>query len=299
MADEREYLAMMGAVIGSRPEYAQGGGGNMSAKIPDSVLLIKASGVALKNVRPDHGLVILDPAPLRAYLATHHGEAYPTEADGARVLDISLLGASGRPSMEAWFHVVGKKYVLHTHSVYANIIACAMEAERLLVEDIFIDDYPRVLFVPYVNPGVALGVAVYHRYTEWTEMHGVMPDMIFLQNHGVIVSADDGATCLALHEEVNTRIRNYLRITTPYPPVEDFVAAMGAHRPEYIEQFLCTPLFPDQAVYGDRVPETVAASLYIRYQIEKRGWGLSVISENLAAALVQMEAEKYRQRVIR
>lgn len=297
MAHEHDYLTMMGAVVGVRSDYVQGGGGNMSAKLPDGDLLIKASGVALKDVRQDHGLVELDPAQLRAYLAAQTGDEYPAEADGARVLDKSMLGAAGRPSMEAWFHVVGKKYMLHTHSVYANILTCAADAEERLMVKIFIDDYPRALFVPYVNPGVALGVAVYQRFTKWTEMHGVAPDMIFLQNHGVIVTADDGAACLALHEEVNTRIRNYLRITAPYPPVDDFISAMRAHRPKYLEQFLCTPLFPDQAVYGERVPETMAASLYVRYQIEKRGWGLSVIPENLAAALVQMEAEKYRQRM--
>lgn len=291
---ERDYLAMIGAVIGSRPDYVQGGGGNMSAKLPDGGLLIKASGVALKDITSDRGLMLLDAAPLREYIAASADGACPTEAESLKMLHARTNDQNARPSMEAWFHLVGKTYVLHTHSVYANIIACAAEADALLLK-IFIDYYPRVLFVPYVNPGIALGVALYQRFTEWERMHGVAPDIIFLQNHGLIVTAHHGAACLALHEEVNTLIRNYLSITAPYPPVDDFISAMRAHRPNYFEQFLYTHLFPDQVVYGERVPETMAASLYIRYHIEERGWGLSTIPADLAAALREMESEKYRR----
>ncbi|MEK7102217.1 MAG: class II aldolase/adducin family protein, partial [Patescibacteria group bacterium] len=79
IAFEQEYLTMMGAMLGSRPDYVQGGGGNMSAKLPDGGLLIKASGIALKDMTRDHGLVTLDTAPLRAYLAAHTLGAYPSE----------------------------------------------------------------------------------------------------------------------------------------------------------------------------------------------------------------------------
>lgn len=266
----------------------------MSAKLPDGGLLIKASGVALKDITRDRGLVLLDAAPLLEYIAASADGTCPTEAESLKMLRARTNDQNVRPSMEAWFHLIGKTYVLHTHSVYANIIACATEADELL-QKIFIDYYPRVLFVPYANPGIALGVALYQRFTEWERMHGVAPDIIFLQNHGLIVTAHHGAACMALHEEVNTLIRNYLSITAPYPSVDDFISAMRAHRQEYFEQFLCTPLFPDQVVFGGANQEIVAAALYIRYNIEERGLALKTIPSLAATLLNQMESEKYRR----
>lgn len=297
-AFEREYLAMMGTMLGSRPDYVQGGGGNMSAKLADGTLLIKASGIAFKDMRPDHGLVVLDPAPLREYLAEHaSGGPYPSEAESGALLKQCTRDHDTRPSMEAWFHVLLRTYMLHTHSVYANIVTCAAEGEAL-VRELFHETDLRTLWIPYVNPGIGLGIEVYKAVDVYQGTHDRAPDVIFLQNHGVIVTANRGDECIALHEEVNARIRNYLYITAPYPPSADFIAAMRVYRPAYLEHFLYTPLFPDQVVYGERVPETMAASLYIRYQIEERGWQLSVIPADLAAALVQMESEKYRQQTL-
>lgn len=294
---EREYCAMMAVMLGSHPEYVQGGGGNMSAKLSDGGLLIKASGVALKDVTRERGLVALDGASLRAYLAAHTHGVYPSEAESGALLEQCTRDHGARPSMEAWFHVLLRAYVLHTHSVYANIFTCAAQG-AMLVEKLFGETDLRTLWVPYVNPGIALGIEVYKAVEAYQKAHDRAPDVIFLQNHGVIVTANRADECIALHEEVNARIRNYLYITAPYPAASDFLTAMRAHRPAYFEHFLYTPLFPDQVVYGERVPETMAASLYIRYQIEERGWQLSTIPADLAAALVQMESEKYRQQTL-
>lgn len=287
---------MMGAMLGLRSDYVQGGGGNMSAKLADGMLLIKASGVALRAVTRDSGLVALNPAPLRAYLAAHTGGAEPTEEESLRVLAEHTRDAGGRPSMEAWFHVLLGTYVLHTHSVYANILTCAAHGEAL-IDAVFGERDFKTLWVPYTNPGVALGIEVYRAVARYEETHGRHPDVVFLQNHGIIVTAARGEDCLALHEAVNTMVKNYLYITAPYPPADAFIAAMRAHRPEYSEHFLYTPLFPDQIVYGEQMPEIVAAYLYIRYHLEERGWRPSTIPAHLAAALREMESEKYRTRI--
>lgn len=293
---ERDYLAMMGTMIGSRTDYVQGGGGNMSAKLPDGGLLIKASGVAFKEMRPDYGLVALDPAPLRAYLAANTHGAYPPEAESVALLEQRTRGHGARPSMEAWFHTLLGTYVLHTHSVYVNILTCATYGSAL-VEELFGDTDFRTLWIPYANPGIALGIEVYKAVAQYEEAHGRFPDVIFLQNHGIIVTANRGDECIALHEEVNTRIRNYLYITAPYPPVADFISAMNARRPRYIEEHDNVLLFPDQIVFGTKVPEIVAASLYIRYNIEGRGLSFATIPAPDAVALREMESEKYRMRI--
>ena len=64
------------------------------------------------------------------------------EKESAEVSKNSVVAIDGmatlRPSVEVGFHAILKKYVIHTHSVYANIITCSMEGEAL-AEKLFKD----------------------------------------------------------------------------------------------------------------------------------------------------------------
>ena len=41
-----------------------------------------------------------------------------------------------------------------------------------------------------------------------------------MQNHGLAVTADNAEECLALHEKVNNKIKEYFNITRPYPEIK-------------------------------------------------------------------------------
>jgi rhamnose utilization protein RhaD (predicted bifunctional aldolase and dehydrogenase) len=64
-----------------------------------------------------------------------------------------------RPSVEAGFHSVLKRYVIHTHPVYANILCCSHNG-RELMDEIFKKESFAVAWVPYINPGFSLTLRI-------------------------------------------------------------------------------------------------------------------------------------------
>lgn len=204
-----EYARMSG-IAGVRSDYVQGGGGNTSVKLDDRLMAIKASGYRLEQIAPDQAYAVLDYAMLRDF---YHGN------DPAAFADVEKIGSdmakaatqvigglpSLRPSVEAGFHSLLDTYVLHTHPVYANLATCSNEGAeiaRRALEGLDAD----YVFVPYINPGVQLAFAIDAACRRATADNHKPPSIIFMQNHGLIVTGPDADTCLRLHDQVNQRI---------------------------------------------------------------------------------------------
>ncbi len=88
----------------------------------------------------------------------------------------------------------------HTHSVYANLAACSQETEAILKDALNGADY-RFAVVPYVNPGTTLTFTI----QDILENNG-RPEVLVMQNHGVIVHHDEEARCLQIHEDMNRQL---------------------------------------------------------------------------------------------
>ncbi len=204
-----EYVHMSGAA-GRRSDYVQGGGGNTSVKFDDTLMAIKASGFRLDQITAEKAYAVLDYAAIRAfYNNTDPAELADVEKEGSAQAKAATRTFEGlpqlRPSVEAGFHSLLDTFVLHTHPVYANLATCSVEG-RAIVDAVLADLPQSHGFVPYINPGAQLTFSIGKERSEVEKKTGKKPAILFMQNHGLIITGDNAKDCLRLNDEVNKRI---------------------------------------------------------------------------------------------
>jgi len=168
---------------GSDPRYVLAGGGNTSAKV-DGVLTVKASGTRLGDIN-EMGFVRMDlPALLGMFEKTYPAaDAEREKAALAEMMSALLPGESGRPSVECLLHALfPQRYVLHLHPALVNGLTCGRDGAAACVQ-LF---GARTLWIGLTKPGYTLAKAVHDKFRE----HTSQPNLIFMQNHGVIAAAD-------------------------------------------------------------------------------------------------------------
>lgn len=270
-----DELVCAARYLGARPDLVQGGGGNVSVKV-GAVMLVKASGVRLQAVDRHHGHVAVDHAALRARMAR-----CDDERDYQRAL-AELSAGTGRASVETGFHALLGPVVIHSHSVYVNVVACARDGRALLLEL-----FPDACFVPYAAPGWAVTRALRAAIGE-----GAPPAVVFLQNHGLIVAADTARQAIALHEHINRELMSRFAMT-PWSGTDD------APPQEPAQRFL----WPDQVVYAATpdsaaAAETRAAAAFVLAQQRRLGLEPRWLGADDVALLRGLESEAYRLRKV-
>lgn len=251
--------------VGKCPDQVQGGGGNTSAKLDDRHMAVKASGYRLDQVTEQDGYVIVDYQKIRDYFTTvDTGRDIDYEKESTDFIKSCVLEDKNpknlRPSIETGFHSFMGKYVIHTHSVYGNILCCAKEG-REIAEKIFSEDFA-MLWVPYINPGFDLTIGLNKAMDEFRDKKGYSPKVVFMENHGVIVSEDGAQACLDLNYRVNAAIKEYFGLDEKYPEIKIERIGENAYKSqtEYLIKSLRTNsigpelfreivLYPDQLVY--------------------------------------------------
>ncbi len=243
--------------------FVSGGGGNVSWKNQD-VLWIKASGTYLAEA---------DETTLVAVNRNRLGDLYrsqtpqdPAEREAwakqivQHAVEDSL--SPGRPSVETPLHdLFEAAYVVHTHPPLINGLACAQNAVSAC-NDLF----PMALWVPYVDPGVTLCLQVRRQFEDYFSEHGREPSIIIMQNHGLVVAADQLSEIDLIHERVFKTLEDTYKnagLSTNFPdfvteelsvsPVTEPVAQAGSGQ----VIMKCTgidpapgPLTPDHVVYS-------------------------------------------------
>lgn len=176
--------------------YAMLGEGNTSARIDEDTFFVKASGTTLSTIDVT-GFVKLSMSRVLAIL----DDAAAGDDDVSRVFKEATLDDAGgkRPSVEAMLHAILLQYpeyqfVGHTHPIYMNAILCSNKAEEAAAGRIFPDQIVSMghksVFVPYVDPGLALAREVKQRLEQFIAEEGVLPKAIVMQNHGLITMGD-------------------------------------------------------------------------------------------------------------
>lgn len=331
----KENFADMSAAIGRRHDYAQGGGGNTSFKFDDKMMAVKASGFRLDQITPSGGYVVLDYAMIRRFYKDITDWTAPLlDKESSEVIKKSILDFDGieilRPSVEAGFHALLKKAVIHSHSAYASIICCSKEG-RKIADRIFEGEKRDHVFVPYVNPGFPLTVEIKNEVERFRKEENRIPGIIFMENHGLIVCHDDHEDCVLLHSKVNENIKKYFDIGDDYPEIS--ITGSGNEymsNTEFIKQFAdhsdfdrayleARKLYPDQLVYLNNnkalhiddgkiwyetnkkeavtIEETLLAYLYAISKIEKNGLTLCGMPEEGARYISGWESEAYRKKI--
>lgn len=320
--------------VGSKSEYVQGGGGNTSYKLSGDMMAVKASGFRLDQITTEAGYVVLDYRQIREY---YNNTVFMPNVDyenesSAKVKESVIPFAETeklRPSVEAGFHSLLDRTVIHSHSVYANIICCSYEG-RELAKKIFGNGY-NAIYIPYTNPGFALTLAIKNEIDKYVEKNNIKPNVIFMENHGLIVTANDHLDCLRLHEEINTKIKVFFDLDNYYPEVkleesndgyvsktafiEDFMKKNDITR-EFIES---KKLYPDQIVYLNNntsikfdqaiikysakideartIEETLLAYLYVIGIINSKNLTLRKMPPSGVDFINNWESEKYRKKI--
>ena len=326
---------------GSRADYTQGGGGNTSVKNFDNgAMLIKASGYRLVDINENTAFVAVDKNKIENYYnSVDLSVEKDYEKESAEVSKNSVVEISGmatlRPSVEVGFHAILKKYVIHTHSVYANLLTCSQEGEAL-AEKLFKDKDFGFIFLPYINPGFELTLAMKKKIEDFVAATGKYPEVIFMKNHGLVVTGDYIDRVKAVNTDVNETIRNYFGLADDFRSVTlattetgfksetkivtDFVKNNTLNKAVLDE----TPLYPDQLVYLNNIlafspetmivkdgtiyynadvkkattlEETLAAYLFVVTNVKKANLTISTMNEKEVYFINNWEAEKYRRSV--
>ncbi|MGI8913125.1 MAG: bifunctional rhamnulose-1-phosphate aldolase/short-chain dehydrogenase [Chloroflexota bacterium] len=203
---ELELLAYRSRLLGREARIVNYGGGNTSCKVMRAdfrgrqvaTLLVKATGFDLATIQPA-GFAALRLEDTRAL-----GERdNVTDDEMVTYLNHCLLDPlAPRPSIETLLHaVIPARHIDHTHAD-AAISLCATEGGQALAEQRF---GQRMVWVPYVRPGFALGKLLAQALEERPDA-----EIIFLEKHGLVTWGEDARQCYNQTIRVITELEAFI-----------------------------------------------------------------------------------------
>jgi NAD(P)-dependent dehydrogenase (short-subunit alcohol dehydrogenase family)/rhamnose utilization protein RhaD (predicted bifunctional aldolase and dehydrogenase) len=282
-------LIRISNVTGRDPTLVLGGGGNTSVKTADGkYMYIKASGTALKDMNEQRGWRLLRVDRVLSILTDRSMAEMDVMRRETEVVNRLLsacfdeVAGGARPSVEAHLHALLDSHVIHLHPL---VVAAYVSAKggRNRLERLMANERIQWLWVPYADPGYMLARKIGDLVADYEMERGRKPNVLFLEKHGIFVTANNAGAALRLvrkvislcQSEIKTpkgrtprlaavesvaeaklAIRKALFETTGqylpvsyYPPGET-VTAFLAHR--RARQLLATPaLNPDELVYAN------------------------------------------------
>lgn len=193
---------------GSDPDWVLAGGGNTSFK-DESTLWIKASGFQLSTIGED-GFARMDRAALqKIWRSSYPDEQEAREAEALRELMAARVdGETRRPSVETLMHELFPfPLVVHTHPALVNGLTCGQQGE-LYANRLFSS---KALWVPAIEPGYILAKEIQRLAGEHQERTGSFPQIVFLQNHGLVVAGRDAEEIRRLQTSVKRTIKSHVK----------------------------------------------------------------------------------------
>jgi len=222
MKQEIKELIEISRFYGNDKNYVIAGGGNTSFK-DDQTIWVKASGQPLSDLT-EEGLVALNRERLREISSRKYPDDPVTrESQVKEDLYKSIVDPlqKRRPSVETSLHeMIRYKFVVHLHPTLINGVLCSRNAKNF-TQNHFGD---KVLFVPYTDPGYTLFKKVEDDILLYREKFKSDPKIIFLENHGVFVSADSTSEIRKIYRSITTTIEKQLQLLPeteelPYNPL--------------------------------------------------------------------------------
>lgn len=192
---------------GQRFDLVQAGGGNSSVKNSDGTMYIKASGVYLSEIFNNNGYAIVKNEELlnifeNSKIQSVVGKKQREILVGNHIKNANLT-KDFRPSIETLLHSILKKYTLHTHPVAVNAITCRRDWEKVLNE---LFKGANFVCINYNTPGIDLALELQK------QLKNKDVNIIFLQNHGLIITTNEKMKIYELTEFTVSKIEKYLNI---------------------------------------------------------------------------------------
>jgi len=182
--------------IGKDKLLVQGAGGNVSWKEANK-MWIKASGTWLADALENNIFVPVDLVHLKKAIAEKNFDITPVVVDGNEM----------RPSIETILHaLMPQDIVVHIHAV--EVLSYLVRADYIEEFESKIPSEVTWTNVEYARPGEELAQAVYDALE-----NGPQPDVVFLQNHGIVI----GAGSIEEIEEILAKVLTSLKVSHVEP----------------------------------------------------------------------------------
>lgn len=223
-----KQLIDISTTLGTDPSLVSGASGNTSVKTDDgSFIYIKASGTPLKDMTPKKGYrklqldrsieIIADTSLAKLDVKI----VQPVIARRLLKLCDDKFGNTSPPSIELPLHTCLDKYVIHLHPIAVNAYTCSKNGKAKL-QKLFESLPLPPLWIPYADPGFHLGQKIFAAVASYKRRFKKLPQIIFLQNHGLIVSANTEKKVLSLaRKAIKTCSRGLTKFKKLKPPVID------------------------------------------------------------------------------
>lgn len=304
--------------------WAQAAGGNASVKSePEDRLLVKASGLRLREMTGSHGWVSLPLKAVRGVLEDRALEALPhaiQQDEAGRRLASLLLAESpkGRPSLEAEFHALGAKFCLHAHLV-SCLGPLSLENGREWFEKALAPLGLAFAWVEFRPPGHSLARQV----ALALEKSPGRPKLALMRNHGAIAWGEDGQEALLRLARLDRLCQSLLGpVEAPPAPMEPrafealdaaVAAWMGASAQWKVShdpwvrtlalggEYSWMPLCPDDPIYcGQRVPafESLPADFGGLFGVQPRQAAFALLGQGVALMAKDAKALLYMEEML-
>ncbi|MFK5949588.1 MAG: class II aldolase/adducin family protein [Methylococcales bacterium] len=193
------HLEKISKYAGIRFDLVQAGGGNSSVKLNSEEMLVKASGINLSEVTETSGHVKVQYKNTREWFKNDHLSGLnkqQRELKGKELLT-SVTLTDLKPSIETFLHALLNTYTLHTHPISVNTIA-----SQANWKEVFSNQFPDSVCVEYATPGIDLALSLVNEIKN----SQALPKIVFLQNHGLIISSDNPDEVIELTDSVTTKL---------------------------------------------------------------------------------------------
>ena len=195
---------------GRQKDFTLAGGGNTSYK-DDNYIWVKASGASLADI-DEKGFALLDRSKVKLIeTKTYSDDPQEREKQVKEDLIASNVeqGSTKRPSVETSLHnLINYAFVIHLHPTITNALTCSNNAESV-TNELFGE---KVMFVRYAA-GYDLFKIIQAEIDDYRKRFSKDPAIIFLQNHGVFVSANNTSEIKELYVHITETIKNRLNST--------------------------------------------------------------------------------------
>ena len=248
--------------IGERFDLVQAGGGNTSIKDTNGRMYIKASGVRLSDVQSEKQFAVLNyPKLLDLYhnINWQYLDRKNCEIKANSIIADCNLTSDIRPSIETLLHAVCPDSVVHTHPLVV-LKAFSGGQNQQKFSDIF-------AFVPYSTPGIDLTLALDKSRNNFINHHSNEPEAIILENHGMVVYAENPELAFEKTLSILTHIQEKIGwiILNDYNYCNEISSVMESLTMEPIvtifsgviklfENLKLKPFFPDGVVFLSAEP---------------------------------------------
>ena len=131
-------------------------------------------------------------------------------SDYYNFLNSCVLGKNKLNNYDAGIHSLCNRYVLHSHSIYVAMLVCTKEGQKI-AQQLF----PNSIWVPYKMNGIMLDHTIKYSLLD----NNV--NIIYLQNHGIIVQSNNAQDVYELHNKINLKIRDHFELFRTFTPQQE------------------------------------------------------------------------------